>query len=519
MLAGWIWLLAAAAVSAQDAPLVPLGESVRGTLGNTAPTLSYRFEGRRGEFVSLLLTAESGNLDPVLSVLDADGNLLATGDDGNARGARIDSLRVPRSGVYTVVVSRFGGELGTTTGEFSLQMERIGVSSQSGSALRYGDTIINTISDDAPQHYYSFQAQRGDILNIQMQRISGNLDPLLQVVNGAGALIAENDDVPGSNTLDAQIERLVIEENGTYVIVATRYGAEAGESTGSFVLSLAESDDSGLGNTLQTAAPLTPGEPLENEITAARFEQFYTFNANENDLVRVTMDRVSGSLDAYLIIFDPNLQEITFDDDSGSGQNARVDDLRIPQDGRYIVKATRFNGTEGDTVGQYRVQLEQLGGAFDTAAPDALPILYDSTVTGVITDEQPAVTYAFYGNQGDVISVSMNRGDGDLDPVVSILGEQLQPLVTDDDSGSAQNARIGRYVLSRDGVYYVRARATPGRRGPATRAGATFWCWRSSPRHRWLLRFPRQVHDGVVAALGLPRNVLVVLEHKAIFFA
>ena len=466
-----LWVGAEAQGQGTAQPL-PLGTPIEGQISNAAPSLRYTFEGQRGGFVSVTLTASTGNLDAVLTVLDAEGALMRVADDTNERNARIESLRLPRSGNYMLVVTRFGGELGTTAGTFTVQVDRIGVSSQSGSALRYEDTVINRVDERTPQHYYSFQAQRGDILNLQMQRISGDLDPLLQVVSADGAVIAESDDVPGSETLDAEVERLVVEQEGVYIIIATRYGEELGETSGSFVLTLAENDDSGLGNTLQTAAPLLPDETLESEITPARVEQFYTFTARENDLVRLTMDRVSGSLDAYLVVLDADLREIAADDDGGSGENARLSDLRIPANGQYYVKATRFDEADGTTIGVYRLTLEVLGGAFDQAAQDTLPLIYNSTVTGVIDDEQRAVTYAFYGSQGDVVSVSMNRGDGNLDPLVSILGEQLEPLVTDDDSGSAQNARIARYVLSRDGIYYVRATRYEGPEGPSDTSGS-----------------------------------------------
>ncbi|MEL7235759.1 MAG: PPC domain-containing protein, partial [Chloroflexota bacterium] len=292
----------------------------------TSATLSetFSFSGKRGEFVSVELLTTTGNLDPVLTMLNSNGDVMLSVDDGVGRGTRIDSVRVPASGVYYLTVSRFGGAVGTTRGGFTLLLSRVGVSSESGSALRYDDTVINTISDGEPLLYYTFEANQGDILDVSMQRVSGDLDPLLKVLNSVAAVLAASDDVPGSETLDAAIEGLVIEQAGTYVIVATRYGEEVGLSTGAFVLSLAENDDSGLGNTLQTAAPLEPGTPLENELTATRFEQYYTFIASEDDLVRIRLDRISGTLDAYLILLDADLQELTFDDDSGSGQNAQI---------------------------------------------------------------------------------------------------------------------------------------------------------------------------------------------------
>lgn len=469
----------AVVTSAQDTPdLFPdadrlaLGGQVSGQLGGALTRSVYTFEGRRGEFVTLTVTPFNGNLDPLLTVLDADGRVLASQDDGAGRGARLDAIRLPRTGRYYAVVSRFGEAFGITNGGYELALERVGVSSESGSSLRYGDTIINSISDTESQRYYSFQAQRGDILDIRLQRISGNLDPYLQIVNRNGSVVASSDDVFGASTLDAAVQGLVIDEGGPYVIVATRYGQAAGDTRGSFVLSIEESDNSGLGNTVATAADVTFGTPMEGDLSATQYERFYRFNAQENDLLRVQMNRVSGSLDAWVAILDANLQPLVSDDDSGGGQNAQIAEYRVPSDGQYYVRATRFEGANGETVGRYRLQVERLGGAFDSAAQEAQPLLYNSTLTGSINDETPNALYAVYGQEGDVITVSLNRGDGNLDPVVNILGENLQLLVSDDDSGGNQNARIDRFTLSRTGVYYVEATRYSGTDGDTNTAGS-----------------------------------------------
>lgn len=470
-------LVWAVAVAAQDDPTaVPLrfGEDVNGYLDGLTLQQAYAFDGRRGEFLTVRVTPTEGNLDPVLMVVDGGGAVLAALDDGDGRGAVLDTLRVPRNGLYYVVVSRFGGELGITGGAYTLRVERVGVSSESGSSLRYDDTVLNTVTDTSPQHYYTFQARRGDILNITMQRVSGDLDPYLQIVDSTGAVIAESDDVPGSSTLDAAVEALVIETDGTYVIIATRYGEAAGQSTGAFVLSLAESDNSGIGNTLQTAQELPDDEFVPGEITATQTAQFFKFSARQDDLIRVQMDRTSGSLDAYLILLDADLNEIAIDDDGGGGQNAQLNNVRLPRTGQYYIQATRFGGAdaaEGGTVGRFRLRLERLGGAFAEVQADAQPLRYGSSLTGVIDNDNPEALYAFYGTAGDVVTVAMNRGDGNLDPVVAILGADLQPLASDDDSGGGQNARIEGFVLARTGVYYVRATRYSGPDGDAATRG------------------------------------------------
>jgi len=449
---------------------VVYGGRISGEINNRTPRAVYYFDGLRGEVVSISLTATDGDLDPVLTVMDTSGNIIASQDDSEgSRDITLDALSIPQSSRYYVIISRFGYGLGSTSGGYDLNVERIGVSSASGSALRYGDSVINNITNMTPQVYYSFRAERGDLVNIKMVHDSGDLDPYLQVVNSNAFVIADNDDVAGSG-LDAQIDGLLIEDTGTYIIVATRYGESAGTSTGRFILTLEEGQGSGLGNSPQAAIPILVGDSQEDSISDDAFAKYYVFDARQNDLITARMSRSNGSLDSFLAIADANLQELANNDDGGGGHNALIDNFMIPADGRYYLIATRLDREEGTTSGNFKLELQSLGNAFDGVPSDAQRIAYGTTVTGRVDDQTPQVLYAFHGVEGEPITVSVNRGDGDLDPVVDILSSDQISLASDDDSGGGQDARVARYVLPRTGLYYIRVGRFSGTDGnPNTR--------------------------------------------------
>lgn len=446
------------------------GVTVTGSLGNAAPRIVYAFDGLRGEIVRVRLNVTAGDLDPMLVILDGQGTPVLMKDDGASRGELvIDALRLPRSDRYAVIVSRFGGVMGATSGGYTLGIERAGVSSSSGSALRYGDTVINEINDRNPQIYYSFRARRGDIVNVRMQRISGTLDTYLQVVNQNALVIADNDDVPGSGSLDAEIESLVIEQDGTYVIIATRFGQAAGNSYGAFFLTLEEAADSGMGNTMATALEALEDLPVEGELTGERFARYYRFEARANDVVTVRMERIGGGLDSLLAIVDANGTELTTNDDTEGSQNSAIVDFLIPTDGVYYIVATRYEREQGKTQGRYRLTFERGGNAFQDVPTDMRFVPYGSTLTGTINDTTPDAVYAFYGQAGESVTVAMSRADGDLDPVVEILDSTQRVVASNDDSEGSQNARIDRYTLPVTGVYYLRATRYTGADSPHTR--------------------------------------------------
>lgn len=466
-----VWLLLALPAAAQETASLSYGVPASGTLNNTTFRAAYSFDALRGEVLAIRLVTTGGSLDPVLTLLDGSGGVVFSQDDsGGSRDITLEAFRVPHTGRYTLVVGRFGYSLGSTSGSYELSVERIGVSSASGSALRYGDSVINTISNMTPQMFYSFRARRGDIVNIRMERVSGNLDSYLQVVDSNAFLIAENDEVQGTGSLDAMIMGLLIERDGTYVIKATRYGEAAGTSTGRFVLTLEEADDSGLGNSAQAAFPIRPGDTITGDISTNNLNRYYSFEARANDLITIRMTRTTGSLDAFLILANAGLQQLSADDDSGGGQNAKIENYLIPADGIYYIIATRFDGETGTTAGGYRLELQSQGNAFDEVPEGVQRLTYGTTTTGRIDDDTPEVTFAFWGFQGDTVSVALNRGDGDLDPAVSLLDANRTLLASDDDSGGGQNARIARYVLPRSGLYFIRATRFSGEDGnPNTR--------------------------------------------------
>lgn len=456
-------------IARQDSTPLVYGQLVTGQINANTPSLVYSFEALRCDFVSIRLTVTGGDLDPIMTVIDNQSETLLVQDDSEGRlDILVEPLAIPASGVYQIVVGRFGYRQGSTSGTFELVVDRIGNGSVHGCALRYGDTVYNAITDRQSQFIYSFQARRGDIINLRMERRTGDLDSYLSVTDNAGFVLEYSDDALGAGT-DAAITGLIIPADGTYYIFATRYGLESGRSAGNFLLNLEEATESGMGNAPVNAIPLRYGTVVEGELDNASYQRYYRFEARQNDIVTIAMSRLSNNIDTFIALTDSNLQELAEDDDGGEGQNSLLDSYRIPADGTYYIIATRYERADGTTSGRFRLELDSQGNAFASVPPEIRRVSYGTTITGSIDEVTPEILYAFYGQEGDEITVSMNRGDGDLDPFVSILdADRVTPLVRNDDSSTNQNALIQRFTLPRTGVYYIRAARFEGETNPDT---------------------------------------------------
>ncbi len=463
---------------AQDTPTpippdtgVEPGTLITGTIDDATPRQVFYFEGSRGEVIRFQLQTTDGNLDPVMTVFDDTGMILFNRDDRDGNRDVAVMMTIPASTRFYVVVGRFGYSQGSTRGEFELVLERVGVISEQGTNLLYNIPVIDTISSTQPQIYYTFRAEAGDIVNIEMVRSSGTLDPFLQIVDSNRFVLAENDDAPTNGTRNARIENLIIENTGTYIIVATRYGQAAGESVGSFVLTITESEKSGLANSELTAFPISYNQTHEDVINADQFTRYYVFAAQRDDLITITQNQTTGQLDAFLTLANAGLQPLITDDDSGGGRNARIERYRIPADGEYYIIAGRIDGETGTSTGDYRLQLVYEGSAFE-GVNDGIPRLeFGSTTQDTITLEDDDSIFAFYGQKDEQVTIAVYRATGDLDPVVQLLDNNQTLLASDDDSAGGQNARIQNYRLPATGVYYIRATRYQGNEGTPNTTG------------------------------------------------
>jgi hypothetical protein len=454
---------------AQDeTPLIQYGEVVSGTVTGNTPRTVYQFDALRCDFVALAVQTTSGDLDPMVTVVSPDGNVMLRQDDADGtQDVAYQPLAIPQTGTYEVIVGRFGYDLGTTTGTYELRIDRIGNGSDPNCALRYDDTVFYAIADALPEVVYSFRGQAGDIIDVTMTRRSGTLDPYLKVVDVNGLILAANDDSNGSQ--NAQISGFVIPAEGTYFIFATRYGLQAGESTGNFSLTLREAANSGLGNSPLAAQPITLDSTVDGELDDAQSTRYYRFEARQNDVIRINMTRQTGNLDTLVALANASLQELAVNDDiSNETQNSRIDDYLIPADGTYYLVATRYEREAGRTDGSYRLTLESRGNAFDAVPPNVRRIRYGTSITGTVDDVTPNIQYAFWGEAGDTIRVTMDQSTGALDPRVGILNANETLLFSDDDGGNGQNARIDRFRLPETGVYYVQASRYDGADNPNT---------------------------------------------------
>ena len=215
--------------------------------------------------------------------------------------------------------------------------------------------ISNSIDDAHPAVLFTYAGTAGSMIDISMTKQSGDLDAYLLVLDPKGREMARDDEF-STNNHDAGIRALPLPETGTYVIVATRYGQEFGESAGDFDLAVSATPN---GETAVGTFSQATGynSLLSGSLDSSTSEQVYTFRAVARDVVTIQMTKTSGNLDPNLVLTNNLGTTIVANDDNllTGTLDAAIQSYIIPRNGYYAIIAGHFTGE--DNSGGYRLKL------------------------------------------------------------------------------------------------------------------------------------------------------------------
>lgn len=418
---------------------IEVGDTLEATIGGDISEVQYSFEGQAGESVDIRMNATSGALDPLLILLDPSGTEIARNDDdpdGTTRDSYLEGITLAETGTYVIVATRFQGDVGSSEGTFNLTLMQAGTTVISGitstpsgpvvvgsNSLTLGNIVSENISNEQYSQLYTFPGEAGQVVTITMKRASGDLDPLLILLNPDGTELARNDDATESN-IDSVIGNFPLPQSGIYTIIATRFQQRFGANTGEFDLAITE----GLSDSPPTVAQvqvMNYNTSKTGTISDLNVAQPFTFVGHAGDVISVSMTSLTGDLDPYLILTTSSGEEIIRNDDDPLKQirDAYLQQVVLPADGAYTIVATRYQQSFGDSVGNFelRLTLDQAG------EPEANPPRYaviDWTNSGLVrADGQHFINY--YAGDDDPTA----DGQEDLETAV-LLTYYLPPVDT-----------------------------------------------------------------------------------------
>ncbi len=374
-----------------DPVAISYGETVQGRIEGDVYVLEYTFEGQVDDVIGVRMNVISGDLDPLLYLRDSGGNILTENNDDPDGGETLDSyignFALPANGTYTLVATRFQEDLGLSSGDFEIILE-MGNSSAIINERALLTTFSGRLGDREHFQTFTFPGEAGQVVTIQMDGLTDDLDPFLILLDPSGRQIARNDD-RDSNRLDSTLDHIVLPDAGEYQIVATRFQNRFGSSEGRYTIEVYETV--GENSVAGLTQPIEIGTVIKGAITDQVDTQYYTFQAQAGDILDVSMTADNNVIDPFLILEDGFGNELVRQDDNlydDYQSNAVLNNVLIPADGFYTISASVYVDTEGNyDTGTYELLVKQAG---NIAGEGNLPlrgVLYDSYSNGYRADD------------------------------------------------------------------------------------------------------------------------------------
>jgi hypothetical protein len=203
--------------------------------------------------------------------------------------------------------------------------------------ITMGSTARGAISGNGATVSYYFDGQAGSVVTIRMTKVSGSLDPYLELYSPQGSMVRSDDDSGGN--YNSLIANYTLPSTGRYRIAARGYGG-----TGSFDLSLSggSGGGSGCGGAIQS------GQTVNARISSAGQQCKFTFSGASNAAVNIVMEKVNSGLDPYIELYDPSGRKVAADDDSAGNYNSAISNYVLRSSGVYTIVAKSYGNQTGD---------------------------------------------------------------------------------------------------------------------------------------------------------------------------
>ena len=434
------------------------GQQALGRLTDETPVERFRFSGQAGDVVRIATRAVSGNLDTVLALETATGEVLASNDDADGVNAVISAALLPEDGQYTIVLSRVGNG---SVGNYQMTVTRLyqvnASAVASGARLVYGARLVGTLDAAMPEVRYTFDGNQGDEIAVQLIHQGDDAPPLVTLRDPAGTTLAEGRRDAGRTS----IERFALPVSGAYVIVV-RQPANVQRPYNPFAISLDL-----LSARVQAASAggvLTTTDAVSGSFALGEAAHYWLFPGTAGTSLSVELLPLTPDLQPMAILIGPDGRAVVMLQAAHPATVARAARVVLAATGLYSVLV--LPGT-GDQAGQYRLTLRH------DPVPATIPYLEPGLVaSGALDPLTPEQRWAFAGARGQMVSARMLAASGASTPHLWLISAEGQVLA----EGALSRAPLGTssviagFPLPESGTYYLVA----GQEGGLTTGAGTY---------------------------------------------
>ncbi len=487
--------------SLDGAAQVPAGAAttvVGGSLDTADATDYYAVHLDQGQVLSLHAYAPAISLlYPQVSVLDADGNLLASPAPSSAFSEDLSAFHATAAGTYYVAVSAQDADPG------SYEMQVVVSAAPTGANDDLADATAVPLSPGVPSSLAGTVATTGEqlyavtlapdsVLSLRLDTGS-DADPLtggvLSLFDCNGTLLGASDSLAAGQTAASAVQFVATAGGQFYVGVSgagnNQYdptqpgGSNANQTTGDYTLTFQASALSGAtGESLADAVPVAAGPDsaavVDDSLDDPTATRYYAVDLDKGQVLSASAAATgTNSLQPGIAVFDSASHVLVAGAGLPGSSDAKLAAFQADSAGTYYVGVTGQPDSTGSGAFVLQVAVTPMPtGPNDTLAA-ALPVALTPSATVSIpgevgaTDEQ---LYAVRVAPGSSLSVSLGPGTADDSLTGGVIrvfdsgGNALagSDLLQNSDSSSLSTSKTStdvrptvQLVSSSGGVYYI----------------------------------------------------------------
>lgn len=187
--------------------------------------------------------------------------------------------------------------------------------------------------------------------------------------------------------------------------------------------------------------------PVDNS-----FFDLYAFQGRVGQ--RVQIDMIGQEIDPYLILLDPNGNDLAQDDDSGGANNARIS-ITLPETGTYLLIANSYQARQ---AGSYKLRTQATATSGGNSVSQERFMLREEGNLGYGSSILPSDgslfnLHTFEGTAGE--SVTISAVSADFDTYVALLDSNGNLIGENDDASENNPNATLTITLPRTGRYGV----------------------------------------------------------------
>ena len=405
----------------QSQGVLRYGDAVDGQI-ESGRSASWTFIGVEGERIDLTVRPLQDDLDVSVDIQNAQGvSILPSAPVDDSFGVEtIRGLVLPASAEYTVLVSGFAQASGT----FEVAIGEAGALT-SAQSIAAGETLNGTLGQDE-QDDYLFSSEQQEAVTIVVNPV-GDLDVVLEVLDGDGAVIYQEDSSYGQEQLS-----FTPQPAGSYILRVRGFAGASGD----YAITVQAGGVGSTGTTFVTTGTLDPGDAEGHD---------FPFSADQGEVVQAIVIP-DGDFDVVVEVWNDDIDEMEESIDASFGREQV--NFTARQTGNYYFKVLGFEGQ---------------GGSFTITLSGPPTVIFELAAGDQVTGDlgqNSFIDYYVRLETNDEISIDV-QPDGDTDIVAEVLDLDENVLSSADEgfAGEVEQLAFSAPTSSSEaGLYILRIR-------------------------------------------------------------